>query len=104
MASWIKVTFQIDAMALRDIGLRDATDEDIFAAGRKAHAIVMTKDADFVRLVEERGSPPQVLWITCGNTSNERLREILSGALIRALELFRLDEKLVEIGSRQLIQ
>jgi predicted nuclease of predicted toxin-antitoxin system len=39
---------------------------------------VMTKDSDFVDLVERLGSPPQVIWLTYGNTSNARLRHILS--------------------------
>jgi predicted nuclease of predicted toxin-antitoxin system len=37
----------------------------------------MTKDSDFVDLVERLGPPPQIIWLTCGNTSNLRLREIL---------------------------
>ncbi len=47
----------------------------------------MTKDADFVGLLERLGPPPQVLWVTCGNTSNARLRQILHTALPAALTL-----------------
>jgi predicted nuclease of predicted toxin-antitoxin system len=59
----------------------------------------MTKDGDFIRLLEEFGAPPQVIWITCGNTSNTRLREILISALPQALELLESGEKLIEISS-----
>jgi predicted nuclease of predicted toxin-antitoxin system len=38
----------------------------------------MTKDSDFVALLDRFGPPPQVIWITCGNTSNARLKEILT--------------------------
>ena len=48
-------------------------------AARNAQAIIVTKDIDFLRLLERHGPPPQILWLTCGNTSNERLVEILSG-------------------------
>lgn len=58
----------------------------------------MTKDSDFVDLVDRLGSPPQIIWLTCGNTSNARLREILSSVLPKALELLRSGEKLVEIS------
>jgi predicted nuclease of predicted toxin-antitoxin system len=58
----------------------------------------MTKDSDFVDLVERLGSPPQIIWLTCGNTSNARLREILSETLSRALELLAAGETLVEIS------
>jgi predicted nuclease of predicted toxin-antitoxin system len=57
----------------------------------------MTKDRDFVDFVERYGSPPQVIWLTCGNTSNARLKEILTATLPDALELLRSGERLVEI-------
>jgi predicted nuclease of predicted toxin-antitoxin system len=58
----------------------------------------MTKDRDFLVLLERFGSPPQVLWITCGNTSNARLRQILQDALSVALKLLEQGESLVEIS------
>lgn len=73
--------FSVSAHALRDLGLRDGTDRAIFAATRGAAAVVMTKDSDFVKLLEELGPPPQVIWLTCGNTSNARLKQILAKAL-----------------------
>jgi predicted nuclease of predicted toxin-antitoxin system len=83
---------------VRDLGLRDATDQEIFVAAQAAGAIVLTKDRDFVHLVERHGAPPHVLWLTCGNTSNARLREILGMALGDALALVGAGERLVEIS------
>ena len=57
----------------------------------------MTKDSDFVDLVERQDAPPKIIWLTCGNTSNARLKEILSATLIDALEFLEAGEKLVEI-------
>ena len=57
----------------------------------------MTKDADFVTLLESKGPPPQVIWITCGNTTNRNLRRILEGTLRDAIELLSRGEPLVEI-------
>lgn len=70
IAAWIQSTLGVTAIALRDIGLRDAEDEEIFAAAKIASVIVMTKDEDFLNLLDRFGPPPQILWITCGNTSN----------------------------------
>jgi predicted nuclease of predicted toxin-antitoxin system len=98
IATWIKSQFGIEAVALRDLGLRDAEDLEIFETAKAQKAIVMTKDSDFVDLVERLGSPPQIIWLTCGNTSNSRLREILSETLPRVLELLAAGEALVEIG------
>lgn len=71
LARWITETFGLQAHAVRDLGLRDAQDSEIFQAARRAEAIVMTKDNDFAMLLERFGPPPQVLWITCGNTSKD---------------------------------
>ena len=98
LALWLTREFSIEAKAVRDLMLRDSTDEAIFTAARSASAIVMTKDRDFLRLLEEFGSPPQVIWITCGNTSNEHLKEILGKSLHSVLKLLSDGEPLVEIS------
>jgi predicted nuclease of predicted toxin-antitoxin system len=59
----------------------------------------MTKDSDFVTLHNQLGGPPQIIWLTCGNTSNRYLRELLSRALPEALVLLEAGEHLVEISA-----
>jgi predicted nuclease of predicted toxin-antitoxin system len=98
IATWISSTFGVTALALRDIGLRDAEDSEIFEAAKAQGVIFMTKDSDFVDLVDRLGSPPQIIWLTCGNTSNAQLRKILSATLPQALKLLRSGEALVEIS------
>ncbi len=97
-ARWITANFPIEAVALRDIGLRDAEDKRIFDAAKEANAIILTKDSDFVYFLEQHGSPPRILWLTCGNTSEAALQQILSAYLPAALNLFESGESLVEIG------
>ncbi len=58
----------------------------------------MTKDRDFVTLVEQYGPPPQVLWITAGNTSNAHLKILFGRTLKRALMLMQDGEAVVEIS------
>ena len=55
IAAWISDNFAVAAVALRDLGLRDAIDRDIFFAARREAAVVMTKDSDFVLLLEQLG-------------------------------------------------
>ncbi|MDT4896669.1 MAG: hypothetical protein QOH25_1746 [Acidobacteriota bacterium] len=99
IAVWISRSFAIDTAAVRDLELREATDQAIFQAAKRENAIVMTKDRDFVALLDRFGPPPQVIWVTCGNTSNERLKEILTSTLPKALELLGSGEQLVEINA-----
>ena len=100
IAAWITAESGIDASALRDLGLRDAEDLEIFHSARSANAIVLTKDRDFVSLLERFGPPPKVLWLTCGNTSNESLKRILKETLSFAVELLESGEDLVEIDTQ----
>lgn len=59
IAVWITANFPIKAFAVRDVGLRDAEDREIFLEARKQSAIVMTKDSDFVNLQTELAAPPE---------------------------------------------
>jgi predicted nuclease of predicted toxin-antitoxin system len=97
IAVWITANFPVEALALRDVGLRDAEDREIFLGARKQLAIVITKDSDFVTLQNELGAAPKIIWITCGNTSNARLKEILSATLSEALKLLDAGEDLIEV-------
>lgn len=99
IATWISEKFAVRAIAVRDLGLRDATDREIFFSAKNESSIVMTKDSDFLRLLEEHGAPPQVIWINCGNTSNTRLKQVLINTLPKALDFLQSGEELVEIGA-----
>ena len=97
LVPWFRDQFNMESVHVRDLNLREAEDPDIFEAARNAGAVVITKDDDFVLLVERLGPPPQILWLTFGNTSNARLKEILIRALPAAVELLEKGEPLVEI-------
>jgi len=97
LAKWISDTFGVPSQSVRNLGLREAKDFSIFQAAREANAIVLTKDADFPHLLEQHGPPPKVLWLTCGNTSNQNVRRILSSTLVPALRLLDAGESIVEL-------
>ncbi|MBD2089510.1 DUF5615 family PIN-like protein [Microcoleus sp. FACHB-1515] len=86
LANWISSNFDVEAIALREIGLRDAKDIEIFEAARTENVVIMTKDSDFVDLVCRLGTPPQILWLTCGNVTNRNLRQLLTITLPAAIE------------------
>ena len=98
IALWLSNTFSVEAFAVRDMQLREAEDKEIFDAARLSNAVVMTKDSDFTLLLDRHGPPPQVIWITCGNTSNARLKAILTALFPRAVQLLEAGEALVEIN------
>ena len=98
ISQWLGATHGIEASPVKAVGLRDATDRTIFLAAREARAIVLTKDRDLVDLVIQLGSPPQIVWLTCGNTSNAKLKAILAQMWVLAATLLETGEKIVEIN------
>ena len=98
LARWIgEQPWGVEGVPVREIGLWDASDPEIFLRARAAGAVVMPKDRDFIRLLDEQGPPPQVIWLRLGNSSNAALQHVLSTTLLQALELLRSGEPWVEI-------
>ena len=98
LAAWIDGELGVAARSVSRLGLRDAADAEIFRAARAADAGVLTKDADFVRLLAAHGPPPHVVLLTFGNTTNAHTRSVLRGALSAALSMIDAGEALVEIA------
>ena len=57
-----------------------------------------TKDVDSVELLERFGSPPKVVWLRIGNTSNREIKRIFSSSLKLILELLEPGNDLVEVA------
>ncbi|HEX8450563.1 MAG TPA: DUF5615 family PIN-like protein [Longimicrobium sp.] len=99
LARWLVREYGVDAAHVNDIGFLGEDDAVIFAAARTGGAaVVITKDEDFVRLLEQQGSPPQVVWVTCGNVRNAALRGLVMPVWPQVAALLAAGEELVEIG------
>lgn len=97
LAGWLTTEFHIEAKSLRDLGLRDAADFEIFQQARHPGVILISKDSDFVDLVSRFGQPPQLLWVTCGNVTNRRLQTVFASAGQAAMNLLAEGQAIVEI-------
>lgn len=62
-----------DAVAVRELGLREAEDETIWAYALEHGAAIVTKDQDFADRYPGGGAFPVVVWLRVGNTSNAAL-------------------------------
>ena len=103
LAERLRDEYDIDATHVQDFDLLTAGDATIFAAAGTAGAIVVTKDADFPKLLQQRGPPPQVLWVRSGNVANRELRRIVSEVWPQACALFEGGAPLVEIRRRHVV-
>lgn len=100
LTTWMRATLRVECSSIRDLALQRAADLDIFHAARDAGALVMTKDADFAALVNQFGAPPQIVLVTCGNTSNVHLRQVLGTAWPTVALMLERGEPLVEVSDR----
>jgi predicted nuclease of predicted toxin-antitoxin system len=98
LVEWLSGEFAVLAQSVRELGLRDATDIEIFMAARREQAVVISKDNDFVDLVSRHGAPPQLLWVTCGNVTNAKLKVVFKRTFPDALELLAAGQAIVEVG------
>ena len=103
LAPWIEATFGVEPPSVKRLGLRDAKDREVFDAAPAAEALVMTKDQDFVALQARLGAPPQIVWVTCGNTPSVNMKRVLGELLPEALRLLEAGETLVEISDARIV-
>lgn len=99
LAPWLSSTFDINAVTLREIGLRDAEDDELFAAARRFMKIaIMTKDSDFPDLVRRLGIPPQIVWLRFGNMRTVKMRSLLSMTFAEVLRYLEDGHAIVEVN------
>lgn len=75
-----------------------AQDNEIVASA--VGAVIVTKDGDFVSLVEGRQDAPQLLWIRCGNTRNVAMFALLEDNWTRIEQELRSGQAIIELGQR----
>lgn len=98
LARYLIESFGVEAEPLGALGLRDATDREIFDAARRAGVTLVSKDGDFVELVRRLGTPPQIIWVTCGNVTNKHLKQVFATTFAQARALLAGGAQVVEIA------
>jgi predicted nuclease of predicted toxin-antitoxin system len=73
VARWLRDAGH-DAQAVREVGLREAEDSDIWNHALKTGAVLITKDEDFPIRAQQTNTSPVIVWLRIGNTSNQALR------------------------------
>lgn len=83
---------------VRDVGLDEASDQDIWEYAKASSLTIVTKDEDFQALANRQGSvPPQVVWVRLGNCRKGALLEAFSRILPSLKELLAAGDAVVEI-------
>lgn len=62
---------------VRDLGLENSKDSEIWKFAREKGYAIVTFDSDFYDLGLLKGSSPKVIWLRLGNTSPRNLENVL---------------------------
>jgi predicted nuclease of predicted toxin-antitoxin system len=62
---------------VRDVGLREATDSEIWDYAKQNGFTIVSKDSDFQQRSLLYGSPPKFIWLRVGNCSVKRIEDLL---------------------------
>ncbi len=89
-----------DVQAVREIGLRDAEDCEIWEYALANQAGIITKDQDFADLLIIRPDAPVIVWLRIGNTSNRALLSWILPLWPAILDRINSGDKLVEVREK----
>jgi len=95
LAVWIRAQGH-EASALREIGLRDATDTEIWAYVCSGCCVLITKDQDFPLIAETRPGA-KIIWIRTGNLLKRVLLKRFERAWPALLQHLQGDTTIVEL-------
>lgn len=66
-----------DIRQVRELGLENSKDKEIWNFARNNQYSIVTFDTDFYDLSMLYGHPPKIIWLRIGNTSTENLIHLL---------------------------
>ena len=72
-----------DSKQVRELGLSNAEDIDIWDYARKNDYVIVTFDADFYDIGLINGCPPKIVWLRTGNLTTNQIAYLLSKSLQR---------------------
>lgn len=65
------------SMHVRDVGLKDASDEAVWTYAAQHGLAILSKDSDFHQRSFLHGHPPKVVWVRRGNCSTRQIEALL---------------------------
>ena len=66
-----------DSLHVRDIGMKESDDSDIWDYAAQNGYIIVSKDSDFHQQSFMYGHPPKVIWVRVGNCSVNTITSLL---------------------------
>ena len=67
-----------EANQVKNLGLENKSDSEIWEFARTEEYTIVTFDSDFYDLSVIRGVPPKIIWLRIGNTSTSNIAKVLA--------------------------
>lgn len=74
---------------VRDAGLKDADDRQVWEFAKQSGMAIISKDSDFQQRSMLYGYPPKVIWVSLGNCTTEQVERLIR---TRLDEISKFDE------------
>ncbi len=58
---------------VESVSLDASDDPDVWDFARQNNLHILTKDADFSKILTFRGFPPKIVWLKCGNVTTKEI-------------------------------
>lgn len=100
LAGWFTETFGIAAFSLKYLALDRSSDLEIFSKAKAEGVVLLSKDSDFLQLLDQWGPPPQVVFLRLGNSTNAFLRRYFTSKWSEVKAFLDQGVALVEVGQK----
>jgi predicted nuclease of predicted toxin-antitoxin system len=71
-----------DVKQVRQVGLTNASDLEIWNYALRNNYLIVTFDSDFIDLSNLKGFPPKIIWLRFGNSSNVKIANKLLSKVV----------------------
>lgn len=86
-----------EAEHVRDIGLGNASDRDLWSYTLENDAVIVTKDEDFAAMIVLGTTGPPIVWVRIGNTRRGELIDWFDAQLDEIVALIEAGNRILEL-------
>lgn len=96
LARYIQSEFGLRALHVTDIGLRNASDAEVWKYASATDSVLISKDEDFATMCLQAPTA-RLIWVRVGNCRKAYLLEVCRRVWLRIIERLEGGDRLVEI-------
>jgi predicted nuclease of predicted toxin-antitoxin system len=93
IAKWISEKLSLKVKSAYTLELNNLSDSEVYLKARAAgNVIIISKDSDFSELISRLGSPPKLISIKIGNSTNRILWNQIQEPILKAIPILTTSE------------